>query len=183
VIIFRKVFLGLIVIAGFSLNTAYAEAKLAVMDYQAVLFNSVAAGDATLQLREALAGAQGLLDEIKNGIESRQNSLKVDAEILTEDEIAKFQQEIQEALAQRSQISAQMQQAQQKSRNEFINQYRPAIADLVSKHVEAQGYTLVIDSQAVLWNVDTPDISEEILSLFDAQYGEQKKQILEQQSK
>jgi Skp family chaperone for outer membrane proteins len=66
-----------------------------------------------------------------------------------------------------------MQQAQQESRNAFVKEYQPVVRDFVSDYVKANGFSLVLDSQVVLWNESEPDISESILNSFDEWYQKQ----------
>ena len=153
--------------------TAFAETKLAVMNYQAVLFNSKAANDATLVLRASIEPDQKRLQDIQQQLETRQSRLVTDNDILTDEEKLKYQREMQALLGEQQQISARMQQAQQDSRNGFIQQYQPVIRELVAAYVEKEGFTIVIDSQAVLWNTNEPDLTEVILAQFDSQYEAQ----------
>jgi len=170
----KKTLAGLALICALVSPGVYAETKIAVMNYQAVLFNSIAAEAATLKLRTALAGAQGRVKDIQLGIETRQNRLLTDGDILTDEEIASFEQELQALVQEQAQITAQMQQAQQQSRADFIQQYQPLIRELMDALVTEQGYNLVVDAQAVLWVTDTPDITDEMLTEFDAAYGQLK---------
>lgn len=173
----KRIILALSVLLGtavVSTMVVAAETTLAVMNYQAVLFNSAAANDATLQLRSMLEPEQKMLQDIKQQIETRQSRLETDKDILTEEEEAGFQGEIQSLLTDQAQISARMQQAQQNSRDAFIKQFQPAIRALVEQVVAEKGYTLVVDAQAVLWNAGEPDITEDVLNAFDNWYANAK---------
>jgi len=170
----KKILAGLGLVCALVSPGVYAETKIAIMNYQAVLFSSTAAEAATLQLRTDLAGARGRLKDIQLGIETRQDRLLTDGDMLTAEEIALFELELQALMEEQAQISAQMQQAQQKSRTEFIQQFQPLIRELMDALVTEQGYNLVVDAQAVLWVTDTPDITDEMLAQFDAAYGQLK---------
>ena len=151
-----------------------AETKVAVMDYQAVLFNSIAAEDASVVLRENLAQVQARLQEIEQGIESRQGRLETDKDILTEDELQQYNQELQTLAMEQQQLAGVIQQTQQQSRIQFNEQFKPLIRELVVGYVADTNYNLIVEAQAVLWNVDTPDITEDILALFNAEYAKLK---------
>ncbi len=156
----------------FLTGTSYAaETNMAVLNYQVVLFNSIAAEEATVQLRKSLEPAQQRLNDIQSGLSSRQSRLQTDADILTEEEVLIFQQEIQSFLAEQAQISSQMQQAQQQSRTQFVQTFQPVVREIVQSIVVELGFTLVIDSQAVLWNEGTEDLTEQVLNQFDLQYS------------
>jgi Skp family chaperone for outer membrane proteins len=155
-------------------TAANAERKIAIMDYQSVMFNSAAAEDATLELRTNLAPAQNALQDIAQQIESRQARLETDKDILTEEEVQNFNRELQTLFAEQTQITSQMQQAQQNSRNAFIQENQPIIRTIVSEYVAENKITLVIDAQAVLWNDGEMNITEDVLNAFDAWYESQK---------
>lgn len=163
-------------IAAFMATAALAETKIAVMDYQAVLFNSVAAQDASVVLRASLADVQARLQELQQGLESRQQRLETDKDILTEEEIAQYRAEMDAMVQEQQQLAAQIQQAQQQSRVQFNEQFKPLIRELVTAFVAKTDYNLIVEAQAVLWNVDTPDITEEILNQFDNEYAKLKAQ-------
>ncbi len=168
-----------IVFAGLSLfgllsTAAIAETKIAVLNYQAVLFNSTAANDATLQLRTALAPEQSRLQDLSQQIETRRSRLETDQELMTEEEIDQFKRDIQSMMSEQAQLSALMQQRQQESRNAFVKQFQPFVRTLVESYVEENKITIVIDAQAVLWNQGEPDITESILAAFDKEYQAKK---------
>jgi Skp family chaperone for outer membrane proteins len=152
----------------------WAETKMAVIDTQTVLFKSLAAEDATNQLRELLSDHQARLKELEQGIETRKNRLETDAEILTEEEKQGFVQEINQYQSEAARINAKIQQAQQKSRAEFIRYYQPAISSIVEEYVEKEKIDVVLDSQAVIWNgAALTDITQPVLEAFDQRFSEQ----------
>lgn len=172
---FKRTVVAVMAVFGMAIaaSTAYAESDIVVMNYQSVLFNSAAAIDAQNDLSEVLRPGQDQLNDIAQQIQTRQSRLETDKDILTEEEIQKFQQELQILAANQSQLSNRIQQIQQQKQQEFIEQYRPAVREIVSGYVADNGVSLVLDSQAVLWNEDMPDITETILASFDVWYEEQ----------
>jgi Skp family chaperone for outer membrane proteins len=158
-----------------------AETKIAIMNYQAVLFNSAAATDATMQLRTALAPEQKRLQDLSQQIDTRRSRLETDKDLMTAEEIEQYQNDIQAMLSEQSQISAVMQKRQQESRNAFVKQFQPFIRSLVESYIEKQGITLVLDSQTVLWNQGEPDITEDILAAFDREYNAKKQEAQSKQ--
>lgn len=176
----KKIMAGLGLIGILMSPLVRAETSVAIMNYQAVLFNSSAAEAATLQLRTDLAGAQSRLQDIQLGIQTREDRLLTDGDILTAEEISVFEQELQGLAQELAQITAQMQQAQQQSRAGFIKQYQPLIRELMSAYVIEQGFSLVVDSQAVLWVNGTPDITDAMLTQFNNAYAQRKAGSVEQ---
>lgn len=150
------------------------ELNIAVLNYQALLFESVAAEDATEVLRGSVGAVQARLQEIQAGMDTRQNRLRTDAAILTEEETARFRLELQEMNNERAVLTAQLQQAQQQSRDEFVRQYQPFLRQLVEAYILEQGYNLVVDSQAIVWNTGATDITQDLLTLFNDAYVEQR---------
>ncbi|TCS40716.1 OmpH family outer membrane protein [Reinekea marinisedimentorum] len=165
--LFRTALILVVACAG---SVAWAETKIAVMDTQTVLFKSLAAEDATNQLRELLAGHQTRLKELEQGVSTRQSRLETDADILTEEEKQNFVKEINAYQSEMARINAQIQQAQQKSRSEFIRYYQPAISSIVEDYVAGEQIDVVLDSQAVLWNATLTDITQPVLEAFDQRF-------------
>jgi outer membrane protein len=176
----KRILAGLGLIWALASPVARAETTVAIMNYQAVLFNSSAAEAATLILRADLAGAQSRLQDIQLGIETRESRLMTDGDILTAEEISVFELELQGLAQEQAQITAQMQQAQQQSRASFIQQYQPLIRELMNAYVIEQGFSLVVDSQAVLWVNGTPDITDAMLTQFNSAYAQRKAGSAEQ---
>jgi outer membrane protein len=163
-----------VAMVGFVLSSQVsAETKIAILDSQVVLFNSAAANAATLELRTTLAPYQSQLQDIQSQIQTRQNRLQSDQAIMTEEEVAEFQLEIQNLLNNQAQLSSQLQQFQQQSRNAFVQQYEQTIQGIIAEYIEENGYTLVLNAQVVIANAGEADITEDILNLFDAYYNEQ----------
>lgn len=170
-----KLFKQLALIAMASLSmTAMAETKIAVMNYQDVLFNSAAAEDATLQLRTFLEPEQKQLNDLNAKLQNREGRLQTDKDILTEEEVVALQTEMQELLAERNNVLARMQQAQEQSRAQFIQNFQPAVRELVAVYVAENGFSLILDAQVVLWNEGEPDLTEPMLEAFNNWYAEQK---------
>ncbi|WP_187265455.1 OmpH family outer membrane protein [Reinekea thalattae] len=168
----QKLFrVSIFLVASLWVGNVWAETKIAVINYQSVLFESLAAEDATSQLRELLAGHQSRLQELGQGITTRQNRLKTDADILTDDEKRLYAQEINSFNAEMNQINAQIQQAQQQSRAEFMRYYQPAIGKIIADYTSAASIDLVIDAQTVVWQGDLPDITEPVRQTFDQQFS------------
>lgn len=162
----------MVTLTGFVLASAVSAVDgMAVMNYQAVLFNSAAAEDASVELRDRLAAAQSRVQELEAALQARQSRLQSDADILTEEEIANFQQEMQTMAAERQQLTARIQQEQRASQNAFAQQYQPLIREIVSNYVEENDIGVILEAQAIVWNTSLTDITEDITALFDEQYN------------
>lgn len=155
----------------FLVNLATAADGMVVMNYQAVLFNSAAAEEASVELRDRLQPAQARVQELETALQARQSRLQTDADILTEQEINGFQQEMQAMAAERQQLAARIQQEQRASQNAFAQEYQPLIREIVSNYVEENDIGVILEAQAIVWNTSLPDITEDITALFDEQYN------------
>lgn len=157
-----------------------AEVTMVVFNYQAALFNSAAAQQATNELREQAAPAQQQLQDIQQGIQTRQSRLQTDADILTEAELQQFQEELQVLVAQQNELNQRLQAFQQQARNAFEQRYRPVILEIVEGIVEEQDIDVVLEASAVAYNRSLTDITETVLEAFDAQYAETSAESTEQ---
>lgn len=173
---FKKALLTLMTASTlvFAASTAQAESGIVVMNYQSVLFNSAAAVDAQTELNEVLSPGQKQLNDIAKQIQVRQSRLETDQDILTEEEIQTYQQELQMLSANQAQLTNRIQQIQQQMQQEFIEEFRPTIREIVADYVSGNDVSLVLDAQSVLWNESAPDITDIVMAEFDTWYEEQK---------
>lgn len=158
------------VVMSLAATSAYSAEKMVVMDYQSVLFSSIAAQEATNVLRERMAQPEARLRELEQGFQARQSRLQTDEAILTEDELGALRGEMQRMLAERQQLAGQLQQAQQTSRNEFVQQHRPLLQSIVKTYVEENDIDVVFETQSIIWNSALEDITVDITALFNEQY-------------
>ena len=149
---------------------AFAEVKIATVDFQRALDN-VAEGAAAKTRLEALQGEkQAALDKMRKQLETMQAELEKQAVILSD--AAKQQKEEEFYNAQ-----MQYQQAAQRAEGEFQQAYMGAMQTLIEKMKKLsttiateKGYTLVVEINegGVVYASPTIDITDELIKRYNA---------------
>ena len=70
-----------------------------------------------------------------------------------------------------------MQQSQrdfQRERSRVVSELVDEIQGVVTEYAKANGFSLILDQQALLYSQGVPDITEEILKLLNTKYAAQK---------
>jgi outer membrane protein len=167
---FKQLVIGSIL--TLSAAIAAAEAEIAVIDFQRVLFQSVAAQDATQALQPEISAVKQRIGEIETRINALQNALEIDAATLTEADLLAKQGEIQQLVNERAKAIQFGQQKQNNSRNEFVAAYKGQVQEVVATLSKARGFNLVIDLSTVVYVDGMANITDDVLVAFDNQYKE-----------
>lgn len=172
---FKQLILGSLL--AITATVVAAETEIAVIDFQRVLFQSVAAQDATQKLQPEISAVQQRIGEIETRINALQNALQIDAATLTEDELLVKQNEIQQLVNERASAIQFGQQKQTNSRNEFVSAYKGKVQEVVATVSKERGYNLVIDLSTVVYVDGVVNITDEVLIAFDEIYNETRVSI------
>lgn len=151
-------------------------AEIALLDQQYVLFNSVAAQDATAALKQEFAEEEQQVQTLEQSIRQLQSKAKTDADIMTDDEKAQLQTDLQQRVRNREQLVRQLQQVQSERRNAFIRQQQPLMAKAIEQAVDEDRFDLIIDKQAVIYHRNSLDITEAVLTEFNKLYEAQQEE-------
>jgi outer membrane protein len=165
----KKVLALLSSILLFAGTQAYAAdaAKIAVVNVQQVLLQSAKVAEVNTKLQdqfkprqEKLAGQQKALQDEFDTFNKNSSTMKAADRDTTEkklnDEKANF---LKEAGAFQKEVNAE----QNKAMQSILKQLSGIISDLAKKN----GYSLVLDSQAVVYSADATDITKDVAKDFN----------------
>jgi outer membrane protein len=164
----KKVLALLSSILLFAGTQAYAaDAKIAVVNVQQVLLQSAKVAEVNTKLQdqfkprqEKLAGEQKALQDEFDTFNKNSSTMKAADRDSTEkklnDEKANF---LKEAGAFQKEVNAE----QNKAMQSILKQLSGIISDLAKK----SGYSLVLDSQAVVYSADATDITKDVAKDFN----------------
>ena len=151
-------------------SPAFAQAKIATVDFQKAL-DSVSEGTAAkARLEKMFADKKTALDKMRGDLEARQTELEKQSVLLSD--AAKKQKEDEFYQAQ-----AQFQQAYQRSEGEMQQAYVGAMETLIEKMKKLsqtiateKGYTLVIEVNegGVIFASPTIDMTPELITRYNA---------------
>lgn len=161
---------------GFALGLAASAqaADIALLDQNYVLFNSVAAQEATAALKQEFADEEQRVQTLEQSIRQLQSKAKTDADIMTDDEKTKLKTDLQDQVRAHEQLVRQLQQVQNERRKAFIRQHQPLMAKAIEQAVDKDKYDLIIDKNAVIYHRNSLDITEAVLTEFNKLYQAQQ---------
>ncbi|WP_157954434.1 OmpH family outer membrane protein [Saccharospirillum mangrovi] len=163
----------LVVMSSLALLSATAQAEdLALLDQDYVLFNSQVAQQASNALKQEFAREEQQVQTLEQSIRQLQSQARTDADIMTDEERARLQSDLQSRLREREQLVRQLQQVQAERRNAFIRQYQPILAQAV-ENVAGEQFDIIFDKGAVIYHRNSLDITEAVLNEFNSLVAQQ----------
>lgn len=156
--------LGLLAAAPFA-QAAGAE-RIGLVDPQAVLAQSKSGQAAQAQMKAFGAQQKAALKAEEAKLRQEQEALKKNASIQTaaaqKAAQAKFQKDVQ---AYQDDLQKRQQAMQQKS-EELIKPLQAELYNVIQDYAEHHGYDLILNKGAAIYNVDSIDLTDEILAAF-----------------
>lgn len=152
---------------------AHAELKIAIIDQERVLFGSAAAQEITAQLQQQFQREEQQLRSFEQEIVSLRNRAETEGSLMTSDELASIERQVNRLLQERQNLVQQLQAIQQERRIEFIQTYEAPLTAILESIVVSQNIDLLISADEVLFANPELDITEQALQQFDQWFAEQ----------
>jgi outer membrane protein len=143
--------------------SAFAQAKIAYVDYQRLLQESPQARAATQALESEFGPKQKQLEAQKKDLESRQQKLERDQSTMAEAERTKALRDLRDAQLSFERRAKEFQEDGQMRQNEELQRVQKLIVESVRSFAKAQGFDLVI-AQGVIYSSDSVDITGQVLA-------------------
>jgi outer membrane protein len=143
--------------------SAFAQAKIAYVDYQRLLQESPQARAATQALESEFGPKQKQLEAQKKDLESRQQKLERDQSTMAEAERTKALRDLRDAQLSFERRAKEFQEDGQMRQNEELQRVQKLIVESVRTFAKAQGFDLVI-AQGVIYSSDSVDITGQVLA-------------------
>jgi outer membrane protein len=141
--------------------------KIAVLDKNAAMFKSEAAQTINQQMQADYGDKEVAAKDLETAIIKIRQDYESDKDLLSESEIAALDKDIRQKQQELQSISQELQTINQSIQNQFVQQFQPILAKAVDTVIAKDKYTLVLDSQAVIFVKDSQNITEEVLVEFN----------------
>lgn len=161
-------------IAALCLAASVQAAEIALLDQNYVLFNSIAAEEATVELKREFAEEEQQVQTLEQSIQQLQSKARTDGDIMTDEEKAELEADLQQRLQNRQRLVQQLQQVQSERRNAFIRQHQPLIAQAIENTIGEDQFDIILDKGAVIYHRNSLDITDAVLKEFDELYQAQQ---------
>lgn len=145
-----------------------AEARIAVLDQEYVLFQSEAAKQATAELRQSFGGEERRIRQLETEVTDLRSRLEADAGLLTENELTSLNLQIETKLREREELVRRLQNAQQNRRQAFLRQYESVLTSVLEEIIVEQNIVLLMSAAEVIYARPELDITPLALERFNA---------------
>ncbi len=152
---------------------ALADTRIAIIDQERVLFGSAAAQEVTAQLQQEFQQEEQQLRAIEQDIVSLRNRAETEGSLMTNDELAAIERQVNQLLQERQNIVQALQGVQQERRVQFIQTFEAPLTQILEAIVEDRNIDLLISADEVLYANPNLDITDEALNQFNAWYAQQ----------
>jgi outer membrane protein len=143
--------------------SAFAQAKIAYVDYQRLLQESPQARAATAALESEFGPKQKQLEVQKKDLESRLQKFERDQATMAEAERTKTQRDLRDAQLSFERRAKEFQEDGQMRQNEELQRVQKMIVESVRAYAKSQGFDLVI-AQGVIYSSESVDITAQVLA-------------------
>jgi outer membrane protein len=153
--------------AVFAVPAAWAETKIAVVDYGRLVEESPQAKTAMDAIRSEFTPKQRELENFANSLKAKQDKLEKDQATMTADQRSRADKELRDGARDLQQKRAELQDDFTARRNEEMSRLQRSLIDEVRAYAKAQNFDLVI-ADGVIYSTSALDITPAILSAMQA---------------
>lgn len=146
---------------------AWAETKIAVVDYGRLVEESPQAKVAMDAIRAEFTPKQRELENLANSLKTKNDKLEKDRATMSADQVSRIEKEIRDGSRDLQQKRAEIQDDFTARRNEEMSRLQRSLIDEVRAYAKAQNFDLVI-ADGVIYSTSALDITPAILSAMQA---------------
>lgn len=144
-----------------------AQMKVAVVNVQQVLQQSPRVADQSKKLEGDFKSRQTKINDEQKALQDELDKLKKDSTTMSQKDRDAMQKKIANDRSELVKKVVAYQQDLQKEQNRIMQGILGDLNGIVTTIAKAQGYTLVLDSQAVIFAADGNDITKDVAKQFN----------------
>ncbi|MGB0446501.1 MAG: OmpH family outer membrane protein [Pseudomonadales bacterium] len=163
----RNLLKGLLVALGISLSSLAAADKIAIFSPEKAIFDTQAAIQLGQQLSEQLQPQSQRLESVGQELQALQKRLEEDQALLSSEELQQLQQQINQQSQVFQQLNQYLNNAKLQTEQEFLQLMRPKLDEVLTKYIEANNISLILNRNAVVYVQDDIEITAAITALLD----------------
>jgi outer membrane protein len=146
---------------------AFAQTKIAVVDYGRLVEESPQAKTALEAIRTEFTPRQREIENLANSLKTKQDKLEKDQATMSQDQRTRAEKELRDGARDLQQKRAEVQDDFNARRNEEMSRLQRSLIEEVRTYAKAQNFDLVI-ADGVIYSVPTLDITPAILTSLQA---------------
>jgi outer membrane protein len=148
---------------------AGAPQKVAVLDMAAALFNSDKAKEIDKEVQVLIADDQTKINTLRDEGKALQEKMQKDKAVMSEAEVRKSNERLQEISAQYQLVVERVQKLVQERRQQFQEAYQQNLIQAITQVIEAEKYDMVFQAGALLHYNTAYDITAKVTEKLNAQ--------------
>ena len=148
-----------------------AEPKIGVVEFQRLILESPQGKAAMESMRAEFAPRERTLQAQGQAVKAKEERLQKDGATMTEEQRARAEKELRDGARDFERARGELQDDESARRNEELSRLQRTIVEEVRNYGKAQGYDLILEQQAVLYNAGASDITPAVLTALQARGG------------
>jgi len=154
-----------------ALPVTAAEPKIGVVEFQRLILESPQGKAAMESMRSEFAPRERTLQAQGQAVKAKEEKLQKDGATMSEEQRARAEKELRDGARDFERARGELQDDETARRNEELSRLQRTIVEEVRTYGKAQGYDLILEQQAVLYNASASDITPAVLSALQAKGG------------
>ena len=148
-----------------------AEPKIGVVEFQRLIIESPQGKAAMESMRAEFAPRERTLQAQGQAVKAKEEKLQKDGATMSEEQRARAEKELRDGARDFERARGELQDDETARRNEELSRLQRTIVEEVRNYGKAQGFDLILEQQAVLYNAGASDITPAVLSALQARGG------------
>jgi len=154
-----------------ALPASAAEPKIGVVEFQRLILESPQGKAAMESMRAEFAPRERTLQAQGQAVKAKEERLQKDGATMSEEQRARAEKELRDGARDFERARGELQDDESARRNEELSRLQRTIVEEVRNYGKAQGYDLILEQTAVLYNASASDITPAVLSALQARGG------------
>ena len=154
-----------------ALPLAAAEPKIGVVEFQKLLVESPQGKAVMESMRAEFAPRERTLQAQGQAVKAKEDRLQKDGATMSEEQRARAEKELRDGARDFERAKGEFQDDMNARRSEELSRLQRTIVEEVRNYGKAQGYDLILEQGAVVYNASASDITPAVLSALQARGG------------
>lgn len=147
---------------------AWAEEKMAVVDFQRLAQESPQGKEAMESLRAEFAPRERTLQAQGQALKAKQDKLQKDGATMTDDQRVRAEKELRDGARDFERARGELQDDESARRNEQLSRLQRMLVEEVRSYAKTQNLDMVVSSEVVVFAAPTFDITPAVLTALQA---------------
>lgn len=150
-------------------GTAVAQNKIGVIDFQRVLRESIGGKSAKAEIERRGESIEASLKKERDDLERQKQKLEAEARVMSADRRDKEEREFRIQVNDFKSLQQKRAREFKQFEGEVIERVQKEVFELVKQIGEKNGFTLIVEKGLILYNDDSIDVTDQLITLYNAQ--------------